>query len=147
MSVIDVNGPFHPDDWRREKIATIIVDDVFIGKVSQWFTENNQSLQVGLSCYKSGHECKRHYHPCKELLAFRAEAMEVLILRKGKMLARFWDSKGEFAGEWTMNGGDIVIIFGGQHSFTMLDEVELLEVKLGPFDPKTDKVYIGGDQK
>ena len=39
----------------------------------------------------------------------------------------------------TILPGDVVLLVSGGHGLTILDDVEIWEVKLGPYDPVLDK--------
>ena len=55
------------------------------------------------------------------------------------MKIRPYDSSKEFIGERTLHSGDLILLCGGCHSFEMLEETSMIEVKQGPFAGDGDK--------
>lgn len=140
VAVTYITGPHHPDDWRGEHVATILTHTPDVPPGAQFVTAPNQPLQVASTRYHAGHVVPRHAHPARRRPAFGGQTQEVLVILRGRLLARLWDSGGGYAGEWTLGACDTLVLHGGAHEFQALDDVEFVEVKQGPHDPARDKV-------
>lgn len=69
---------------------------------------------------------------------------EVLILKKGQMRLDLYSNDKEYIESVVMNSGDIVFLASGGHGIKCLDEVEVIEVKQGPYLGEADKVRFPG---
>ena len=50
-----------------------------------------------------------------------------------------FSSDKEFIGDRILTAGDLILLCGGGHSFEMLEETSMIEVKQGPFAGDGDK--------
>ena len=64
---------------------------------------------------------------------------EVLIILKGKLRVDFYSDAEKYLFSKIIKKNDIIILNNGGHGFKVLDTVEMLEVKQGPYNTKTDK--------
>ena len=142
MSIIYIQGPPHSEDWRAEPIATIVTADPPSRPGPVFHTHANEPLQVATTLYRAGHKVAPHRHPPQFRPAFNGSTQEVLVMQRGRLLIHFFDSLGTYAGVWTLKIGDVCLIVGGGHSLEALTEVELVEVKTGPFVAGRDKVAL-----
>lgn len=142
MSVIHITSRhFYPDDLRGELIAVLILGQPTVAG-AHFHTHPNEPLQVATSRYPAGHAIPLHTHPARQRPAFNGAGQEVFVLQRGRLLVQFVDSEGRDAGQWTLCAGDVALIVGGGHAFEMVEEVELVEVKVGPYSPTLDKVRV-----
>lgn len=143
MSIIEIYSQHYDCDLTRELIATIVRRDPPTEAGTKFVTDGKQPLEVARTWYRRGHRVKPHRHVHYSRKAFTGQTQEVLIIEKGRMDCEFYDYQGRYAGGYTGRPGDIIIIVGGGHSFTALEDVELIEVKQGPHTPQ-DKEFFGG---
>ena len=47
--------------------------------------------------------------------------------------------KEEYCKSCVINSGDIVLLFGGSHGFKILEDLEMIEIKQGPYVGDLDK--------
>jgi len=45
---------------------------------------------------------------------------------------------------YILNAGDVILLASGGHGFKVLDEVEMIEVKQGPYSGEADKTRFDG---
>ena len=64
---------------------------------------------------------------------------EVLFIRKGKLKADFYDDEKNYLESRVLNAGDVILLSTGGHGFEVLEEVEMFEVKQGPYAGDKDK--------
>ena len=73
--------------------------------------------------------------------------LEVLIILNGKLRVDFYDNK-KYLFSKIIKKNDIIILNSGGHGFKVLETVEMIEVKQGPYNIKTDKkVFNSIDDK
>jgi mannose-6-phosphate isomerase-like protein (cupin superfamily) len=64
---------------------------------------------------------------------------EVLILRKGRMRVDFYDGQKSYLQSRTLDAGDVILLISGGHGFEVLEDLEMFEVKQGPYAGDADK--------
>ena len=67
-----------------------------------------------------------------------------MLIRKGKVQVNLYSSNKEFIGERILEFGDLILLAGGGHSFEMLEESAMIEVKQGPYAGENDKTHFDG---
>ena len=72
---------------------------------------------------------------------------EVLVVRRGKVKVKLYDSSKEYIGDRILHSGDPILLCGGGHSFEMLEETSMIEVKQGPFAGDSDKTRFDEESK
>ena len=58
---------------------------------------------------------------------------EVLIIKKGILRVDFYDEYEDYLESRNLYAGDIILLVSGGHGFKVIDEVEMIEVKQGPY--------------
>jgi len=78
-------------------------------------------------------------HTHKPIVRHLTGTPETLFIRKGKLLARFYNSNHELKGETIVEAGDILMLASGGHGFTVLEDTILFEIKQGPYTGLIEK--------
>jgi len=114
------------------KIGEIIKSkDLRLG--TNFFTENNDYLQVGSVVNSEEFIVKPHFHTKNKRLIEKTQ--EVWILIKGKLNISFFDIDNSLLFSDIINDGDISILYNGGHSMKKKSKQMILyEVKNGPFN-------------
>ena len=113
---------------------------------ANFLTPKELSHQVGYIKHKSKHIIKPHKH-YKNLRRIEYTS-EVLIILGGKLRVDFYDNKEKYLFSKVIKKNDIIILNSGGHGFKVLETVEMIEVKQGPYNIKTDKkVFNSIDDK
>ncbi|MRR16574.1 MAG: hypothetical protein EG826_08990 [Deltaproteobacteria bacterium] len=103
----------------------------------KFFTPGSFSQQVAYMQHPQGHKIAAHHHNMITRQVLYTQ--EVLIIRHGKVKVKLYTSNQEHVGERILNSGDLILLCGGGHSFEMLEETAMIEVKQGPFAGDGDK--------
>jgi hypothetical protein len=103
----------------------------------QFFTPANFSQQVAFMRHPAGHKIAAHVHNLQMRQVLYTQ--EVLFVRNGAVKVNLFSSNRESIGSRTLKGGDLILLCGGGHSFEMLEETSMIEVKQGPYTGETDK--------
>lgn len=87
--------------------------------------------------HPAGHKIAAHVHNLhlRQVLF----TQEVLFIRSGKVNVNLYSSDKQPIGSRTLAAGDIILLCGGGHSFEMLEDSSLIEVKQGPYAGQEDK--------
>jgi hypothetical protein len=67
---------------------------------------------------------------------------EVLIIKRGRLRVDFYDETRCHLQSRTLVAGDTIMLVGGGHGFEVLEEVEMIEVKQGPYAGDEDKMVF-----
>ena len=70
---------------------------------------------------------------------------EVLFLRRGKVKVELFSSDHQYLQTSILQSGDVILLCGGGHSFEMLEDSSIIEVKQGPYAGDDDKVRFTWD--
>ena len=127
----------------KKNIYAIIVKkyDQFKKKGVNFITRKQELFQLGFISHKKKHEIKKHYHVKKDRNI--SYFSEVLIMKKGILKVMFYDEKNKSIKKNTLlREGDIILLLKGGHGFEVIKDVEIIEVKQGPYQKLTDKILI-----
>ena len=102
-----------------------------------FLTPKTLSHQVGFIKHKAEHLIKPHKH-YKNIRRIEYTS-EVLIIQKGKLRVDFYSDKEKYLFSKIIKKNDIIILNSGGHGFKVIETVEMIEVKQGPYNIKSDK--------
>lgn len=103
----------------------------------QFFTPVNFSQQVAFMRHPAGHKIAAHVHNLQMRQVLFTQ--EVLIVRRGTVKVNLYSSHRESIGSRILGGGDLILLCGGGHSFEMIEETSMIEIKQGPYTGEADK--------
>ena len=69
---------------------------------------------------------------------------EVLFIKQGVLRVDFYDEYEDYLESRDLYAGDIILLVSGGHGFEVLEEVEMIEVKQGPYAGDADKTRFNG---
>ena len=64
---------------------------------------------------------------------------EVLLIRKGSLRVDFYKEDREYLTSRILHGGDVILLIKGGHGFVVEEDVEMFEIKQGPYAGDADK--------
>jgi mannose-6-phosphate isomerase-like protein (cupin superfamily) len=120
----------------------IIVRSGFSQPGIHFFTPGDFSQQLGYMRHSAGHVIEPHIHnPVHRSVHF---TREVLFLRRGRLRVDFYSDDGDYLESRELEAGDVILLAAGGHGFQALEEIEMIEVKQGPYIGDADKTRIKG---
>ena len=123
----------------KDKLFALIVKGNFRKKRGiNFFTPNNSTQQFGYMKHKKGHIVEPHQHNKRLTKIF--STTEVILLLKGILRVDFYDNKRKYLFSKIINEKDIIMLVHGGHGFKVLKNVEMIEVKQGPYSLARDKI-------
>ena len=123
----------------KNKLFALIVRIQFRKKSGiKFFTSKEATQQFGYIKHKKNYIIKPHNH--KKRLTKILKTTEVLLLLKGTLRVDFYDDKEKYLFSKIINEKDIIMLVHGGHGFRVLKDVEMIEVKQGPYSLASDKV-------
>jgi len=104
-----------------------------------FFSHDEDFIQVGIWGYEEGKELKAHIH--NEVKREVLWTQEVLFVRAGKLRANIFDTSETKVSELEVKAGDVIILLRGGHGYEILEEgTQVLEIKNGPYvGPERDR--------
>ena len=121
----------------KNEIHAIIIRNNYSKSGINFFTPNNFSMQLGYMKRPKNYQVIPHIHLIKKKIV--KDFNEVLFVKKGKMVIKFFNRKKEFIKKKILKTGDIIFLCSGGHGIKMLEESEIIEVKQGPYTSDLDK--------
>jgi hypothetical protein len=125
----------------HELLAVIITRD-FHDPGIHFFTPDEFSQQLAFMRHPAGKVIDPHVHnPVRRSVQY---TQEVLFVKSGKLRADFYDNDRQYVESRVLEGGDVILLAAGGHGFEVLEEVEMVEVKQGPYTGDQDKTRFVG---
>ena len=125
---------------KQEDLLAIIVRKDYTKEGTEFFTPDNFPQQVGFIFKKKGEVIPAHTHQLiKREISL---TQEVLLIRKGRVKVSFYDKNNKYFDSRILEAGDIILLTGGGHGYEALEDVEIIEIKQGPYLGKDDKVQL-----
>ncbi len=105
-----------------------------------FFSEDSWPMQIGVMQWPAGHSSRPHRHnPRSHTVSVTSEA---LIVWNGKTDVVLYDHKGELVETIELVAGSVCLMFGGAHGIVVHEDSTITELKQGPYDGTTDKVWL-----
>lgn len=129
----------------HNELFAIIVPHHFCQSGTHFFTPDELSQQLAYMRHPVGKEIAPHVHnPVPREVHY---TQEVLFVRKGKLRVDFYDNQRNYLESRVLEGGDTILLANGGHGFEVLEEVEMIEVKQGPYAGEQDKTRFEATNK
>lgn len=125
-----------------DQLFAIIIRNEFREKGIHFFTPGEYSQQLAYMNHPAGKVIDPHVHnPVPREVTF---TQEVLFLRRGKLRVDFYDDGRTYVESRILEGGDVILLASGGHGFEVMEEIEMIEVKQGPYAGDRDKTRFDG---
>lgn len=126
----------------NNKLLAIIIPSDFDEKGIHFFTSNDLSQQLAYMNHPEGKVIEPHVHnPVPREVKY---TQEVLFLKKGRLRVDFYDDGKSYLESRISNAGDVILLSTGGHGFEVLEEIQMVEVKQGPYTGEEDKTRFNG---
>lgn len=122
----------------NNQIYAIIIRSNYSKDGVEFFTPDDFSQQLAFMKHPKGKVIQPHLHNVVTREVHYTK--EVLIIRKGTLNVDFYDDNKVYIESRTLYSGDIILLAFGGHGFKCIDDVEMIEVKQGPYLGDADKV-------
>lgn len=122
------------------QLCAIVLPAAYDQSGIQFFTANDLSQQLASMSYKPGKIIPAHTHrPVRREVFYTQEA---LFIRKGKLRVDFYSGDREYRCSRILQTGDVILLIAGGHGFEVLEELNMVEVKQGPYAGDKDKAVF-----
>lgn len=121
----------------HNELFAIIVKASFNDRGIRFFTDNEFSQQLAFMKHPSGKLIQPHVH--NQVPRQVQYTQEVLFIRSGRLRVDFYDENQVYAESYVLESGDVILLIKGGHGFEVLEDLEMFEVKQGPYVGESDK--------
>lgn len=129
----------------KGRLLAVIISHKFSDPGIHFFTPGDLSQQLAYMNHPAGKEIVPHVHnPVPREVHF---TQEVLFIRKGKLRVDFYDEEQSYLESRILETGDTILLATGGHGFEVLEDLEMIEVKQGPYAGDQDKTRFAGVDK
>ena len=119
-------------------LLAIIVSVQFQESGIKFFTDDDFSQQLAYMNHPQGKIIQPHIHnPVPREVHY---TQEVLFIKKGKLKVDFYTNDQVYLESRILQTGDVILLVQGGHGFEVLEELEMFEVKQGPYAGELDKI-------
>ena len=124
------------------QLLAIIIWNQFNESGIHFFTPNELSQQLAYMRHPVGKVIEPHVH--NPVIREVQYTQEVLFIKKGKLRVDFYNNQQQYLESRILEAGDVILLVTGGHGFEVLEEIEMIEVKQGPYVGEQDKTrFIG----
>jgi mannose-6-phosphate isomerase-like protein (cupin superfamily) len=123
-----------------DALLAIIVSHRFREPGIHFFTTTDLSQQLAFMRHPAGKVIAPHFHnPVPREVQF---TQEVLFIKRGRLRVDFYDEDRCHLESRILEVGDTIMLVSGGHGFEVLEDVEMMEVKQGPYAGEQDKTVF-----
>jgi mannose-6-phosphate isomerase-like protein (cupin superfamily) len=116
-------------------LLAIILSSHFNKPGIHFFTPNEFSQQLAYMKHPAGKVIQPHVHnPVPRQVCY---TQEVLLIKSGRLRVDFYSEQQEYL-------ESLILLAAGGHGFEVIEEVEMIEIKQGPYVGEQDKTRFSG---
>src|SRR5437867_6777424 len=121
----------------KHRLIAIVISHHYNEPGISFFTPNEFSQQLAYMRHPAGKIIEPHIHnPVPREVQY---TQETLLIKRGKLRVDFYDDEQNYLESRILEAGDVILLTRGGHGFEVLEEIEMFEVKQGPYAGINDK--------
>lgn len=130
--------------YNNVRYAEIIWADTIVSETT-FFSPPESSFQFGLLAHKAGFQEKPHYH--KTFKREIEDLQQMFVVQKGVVNVQLYTDDGKLIREVVLRSGDSIVLIHGTHSIKVIEDMQCISVKQGPFlGTEYDKIEVKIDK-
>lgn len=119
------------------EVLAVIIRSGYRSEGVSFVTQKEALLQLGCMRHAAGYRVQPHLH--NKVQRNIIGTQEVLFIKTGMIKIDFYSCEQVYLESRKLFSGDIVLLMGGGHGISILEETEMVEVKNGPYVNEVDK--------
>ncbi len=124
------------------RVLAVIVSGRYREPGIHFFTPSEFSQQLAYMAHPAGKLIEPHVHnPVPREVQY---TQEVLFIRKGILRVDFYSYTRTYLESRQIEAGDVILLIEGGHGFEVIEDVEMFEVKQGPYAGEEEKTRFTG---
>ena len=140
--MLEVDG-VEPIEFGGTRYAEVIWSTASVNETT-FFSPAGSSFQFGLLAHQAGFEEPPHFH--KSFTREINDLQQMFVVQRGVVEVLLYSDDGELLRTLTLRAGDAIVLIHGVHAIRVLEDMQCLSVKQGPFmGPEFDKVFVSTD--
>ena len=127
-------------EYNNTRYAEIIWAGTTVQKTT-FFSLPESSFQFGLLAHDAGFFEPPHYHhPFSREIS---DLQQMFVVQKGIVAVQLYNDDGKMFREVILNPGDAIVLIHGVHSIRVIEAMQCISIKQGPFlGTEFDKVNL-----
>ncbi|MEX2186019.1 MAG: hypothetical protein WD875_04455 [Pirellulales bacterium] len=122
------------------RYAEIIWADTRVEQTT-FFSPAESSFQFGLLAHKAGFVEPPHYH--QPFARQIDDLQQMFVVQRGVVAVDLFGDDGRLLREITLRAGDAIVLIHGVHAIRVIEDMQCITVKQGPFlGAEKDKVFV-----
>ena len=120
--------------------AEILWADTRVQKTT-FFSPAESSFQFGLLAHEAGFVELPHFH--KAVKRTIDDLQQMFVVQRGRVAIQLFSDAGALLREIEMGPGDAIVLIHGVHAIRVIEDMQCISVKQGPFlGTENDKVFV-----
>lgn len=131
VEIVEYNGIKYAEIiWATERVEK-----------TTFFSPAESSFQFGLLAHKAGFVEPPHFH--KPVERTISDLQQMFVVQRGVVVVDLYSDEGHLLREIEMHAGDAVVLIHGVHAIRVLEDMQCISVKQGPYlGEAEDKVFV-----
>lgn len=127
-------------EFNGMKYAEIIWSDTRVEKTT-FFSPSESSFQFGLLAHEAGFVEPPHYH--KAVTRTISDLQQMFLVQRGVVVVELYSDLGSLLREIELHAGDAIVLIHGVHALRVLEDMQCISIKQGPYmGEEQDKVFV-----
>lgn len=127
-------------EFNGMKYAEIIWSDTRVEKTT-FFSPPDSSFQFGLLAHEAGFVEPPHYH--KAVTRTISDLQQMFLVQRGVVVVELYSDQGTLLRDIELRAGDAIVLIHGVHALRVLEDMQCISIKQGPYmGEEQDKVFV-----
>jgi hypothetical protein len=127
-------------EFHGKRYAEVIWASTQVTKTT-FFSAPESSFQFGLLAHEAGFVEEPHYH--RPFTRSIDDLQQMFVVQRGIVAVDLYSDEGDLLRRVTLHAGDAIVLIHGVHAITVIEDMQCISVKQGPFmGPEFDKVVM-----
>ncbi len=123
------------------RYAEILWGDTRVDR-TVFYSPPESSFQFGLLAHPAGFVEPPHVH--KPISRTIDDLQQMFVVQRGVVVVELYSDDGALVEEVELRAGDAIVLIHGAHAIRVVEDMQCISVKQGPFlGTEQDKVFIG----
>jgi len=110
-------------------------------EITNFFSPAESSFQFGLLAHEAGFVEPPHYH--KEFDRVIRDLQQMFVVQRGVVDVDLYDDEGKMIETVRLRQGDAIVLIHGIHAIKVIEDMQCISVKQGPFlGAENDKIMV-----
>jgi len=129
-------------EYNGTRYAEIIWSNARVDRTT-FFSPPESSFQFGLLAHSAGFVEPPHSH--RTMSRTIDDLQQMFLVQSGVVAVQLYSDEGELLREVILSKGDAIVLIHGVHAIRVIEDMQCISVKQGPFlGTEYDKIFVEG---